>query len=126
MMPHNNRRIHSLLPICSFLTKAQPNSNTNTKTTAIDQHPHQSAQYLQFVGRFAQVVALVGTGAGDEVLDQSDADVVAHAVQVLVDVLHALKVIEKLHHQRSVGEREELRVLTTENPKRQKKKTPAI
>ena len=57
-----------------------------------------------------EVVALAAAAVGpsQEVLDEPDADVVAHLVQLLVDVVDVLVIFENLGHQGPVRQAEEL------------------
>ena len=48
-------------------------------------HEHLESHFADHLGRLAEVAALAGVGFGKEVLDEAQADVVAHAVELGID-----------------------------------------
>jgi hypothetical protein len=61
---------------------------------------------------FAEVCTAAEAAAREKVLDEAGADVVAHLLKLGVHLGVVLVVLDELHDERAVREREELRVLS--------------
>jgi len=60
---------------------------------------------------FLEVFAATDVGPGQEVLNEPDANIVAHLLELLVYLSLVLIVLQQLRHHRSVRQREQLRIL---------------
>ena len=87
-------------------------ATTREKKRIIGRKNRCDAHLRDDLADFTEVGAATEPRAGEEVLDEARADVVAHLVELLVDLGVVLVVLHELDDERAVREREELCVLS--------------
>lgn len=75
-----------------------------------DSEVHLERNLSNDIGCFSEILTPADAGAGQEILNQTHANVITHLVQLFIDLLIILIVFTKLCDQGPVGQREQLRV----------------